>query len=329
MKRVILTVIAVGFLAVSCGGGGGNVNKVQNGVFSSADSTITVGQAFANDARLKGGTWKAYEKDGREIVSYTVKFTPQQINAQRNRDNERPNFAVAHQIFSIKNLGGWEYIFQRLQPFEKEEQQQFKTTFESAYKEAAHTPEISDFFDYLKDYSTYLDPWILERIDSFSSKYGSLGRDNVLSTVMSFITTYNYDSIPSNKGNFNYASYSFKYDSLNYADAPEFETALINSAANYDVQYIIAKEKLENAKKELEGKDIDPLVTVNGGSIAFFFVMDQANKDAFNIGGMYFQEDLTLNFYNNKKVTWELEYTTPNKILEYIYNPKSRGFDFL
>jgi hypothetical protein len=57
--------------------------------------------------------------------------------------------------------------------------------------------------------------------------------------------------------------------------------------------------------------------------------MDQANKDAFNIGGMYFEEDLTLNCYNNKKVTWETEYTTPNKILEYIYNPKSRGFDFL
>jgi len=328
MKRAIWAVIAVGFLAVSCGGGGGNINKVKNGVFPDADSTITVGQAFANDATLKGGEWKAYNNEGREIVSYTVKFSPQQINAQRNRDNERPNFAVARQIFTLKNLGGWDYIFQRLQPLEKEEQQQFKVAFDPAYEKATFTPQLTDFFNARTEYSKYFDPWIMEHLDSFSyvGSGNLVDRDYIIGKTLEFIRHYNEYGQDSD-----YAyrrSFKSGYD-INYEGVPEFETALKNTAEKYAEQHRIASEKLEAAKKELESKDIDPLITVNRGSITFFFVMDQANKDAFNIGGMYFEEDLTLNFFNNKKVTWELEYTTPNKILEYIYKPKSRGFDFL
>jgi hypothetical protein len=320
MRRVIVAVFAVGFLAVSCGGG--NVKKVQNGVFKSVDSTITVGQAFANDATLKGGAWKAYKNDGRQIVSYTVKFSPQQINAQRNDNKERPNFAVANQIIRARNFFGWDNIFQRLKPFEKEEQQQFQTTFESAYKEvASSTPQLSDYFTGFADYSIYLDPWIMERLDSFSYGSSPKSKDDIISAINDFIEVHNRSA-------FGYA-YTRFFVYTNYDGISEFETALKNTVANYNESYRIAKEKLENAQEEWESKDIDPLVTVNKGSVAFFFVMDQANKDAFNIGGMYFEEDLTLNFYNNKKVTWEQEYTTPNKILEYIYNPKSRGFDFL
>jgi len=324
MKRVIWAVISIGFLAVSCGGG--NVNKVKNGVFPDIDSTITVGQAFANDATLKGGNWKAYKNEGREIISYTVQFKPSQINALRNRDNERPNFAVANQIFSIKNLIGWDYIFERLQPLEKEEQQQFITVFEPAYEKVAFSYQIEDFFN--EEYSKYFDPWLMEHLDSFSYVHDgtSVERDNVIINTFSFIEAYNKFG-----QNFNSAylrSFGSGY-TVNYSGVPEFETALENTAAKYNELYRIAEEKFETAKKEWESKDIEPLITVNRGSITFFFVMDQANKDAFNIGGMYFEEDLTLNFFNNKKVTWELEYTTPKKILEYIYKPKSRGFDFL
>jgi hypothetical protein len=50
MKGVIVAVFAVGFLAVSCGGG--NIKKVQNGVFADYDNTITVGKAIKNNKYL-------------------------------------------------------------------------------------------------------------------------------------------------------------------------------------------------------------------------------------------------------------------------------------
>jgi hypothetical protein len=287
---------------------------VQNGVFTSVDSTITVGQAFANDATLKGGTWKAYEKDGREIVSYTVKFSPQQINAQRYNDKERPNFAVANHIFSLKNSGGWDYVFKRLQPLEKEEQQQFKTTFESAFEPFRKKPDLE--FD---DYTSYFDPWLIDHLDDFVTNYR-----NKQQSILTFIGVIipNYEKLDNSAG-----WYQYYRDFVNYGfGSPELETALKNSMANFTE--VVVKD-YEARLKEWETTDIKPLVTVNGGSVTFFFIMDQADKDAFNIGGMYFEGDLTLNCFNNKKVTWELEYTTPNKVLEYIYKPNSRGFDFL
>ena len=323
MKKAIWTVIAVGFLAVSCGNG--NIKKVQNGVFPDIDSTITVGQAFANDAILKGGEWKAYEKDGREIVSYTVKFSPQQINAQRNRDNEKPNFAVANQIYRVKNIGGWEYIFERLQPLDKEEQQQFKTAFEPAFEPLRRKPDLESL---LADYSEFLDPWILRNADNFESMWGKDNLDNVIYKCMQVIDA-NYENINNDPQKWYNYWYIFGSSDHNYYQNPEFETALRNSMPKYANVRKDAEERLPAAINAWENTDIKPLVTVNGGSITFFFVMDQADKDAFNIGTMYFEEDLTLNCYNNIDVTWELEYTTPKKILEYIYNPNSRGFDFL
>jgi hypothetical protein len=79
MKRVILVVIAIGFLTVSCGGGGGNIKKVQNGVFSDFDNMITVGKALENNKYLKGGKWKEVEMNGRKYVTYTVKLTGKQV----------------------------------------------------------------------------------------------------------------------------------------------------------------------------------------------------------------------------------------------------------
>ena len=314
MKRVIWVVIAVGFLAVSCGGGGGNINKVKNGVFSSVDSTITVGQAFANDATLKNGKWEAYEKDGREIVSYTVKFSQQQINAMRN--NEKPNFAIADKLFTTKNMVGWDFIFQRLQPLDKEEQQQFKTAFESAFEPLRIKPSLNEA---QKDYTVYFDSWLIDHLDDFVTNY----RNKI--TAVSYlieVISKNYKKMETPD-----VWYEYKQHFVNYGfGSPELETALKNSMVNY--AEVVVKNH-EARLKEWETTDIKPLVTVNGGSIAFFFIMDQADKDAFNVGGLYFEEELTLNCFNNKKVTWELEYTTPNKILEYIYKPASRGFDFL
>ena len=79
MKKVIFAVMVIGFLAVSCGGGGGNIKKVQNGVFSNYDNTITVGKALENNSILKGGKWKAIEMEGRDYVTYTVRMTGDQV----------------------------------------------------------------------------------------------------------------------------------------------------------------------------------------------------------------------------------------------------------
>ena len=81
MKKVILAAIVIGVLAVSCGGGGGNIKKVQKGVFSNYDNTITVGKAIENNSILKGGKWKAIEMEGRDYVTYTVRMTGNQVRA--------------------------------------------------------------------------------------------------------------------------------------------------------------------------------------------------------------------------------------------------------
>jgi hypothetical protein len=105
MKRLILTVFAVGFLAVSCGGWGGNIKKVQNGMFPNYDDTITVGKALENSKFLKDGKWKAVEMGGRNYVTYTVKFTGEQIKGYLQEAEtmisdfkNRYNYWVAYQF---------------------------------------------------------------------------------------------------------------------------------------------------------------------------------------------------------------------------------------
>jgi len=122
MKRVILVVILIGFLVVSCGGG--NIDKVKNGVFSNYDNTITVGKALENNKLLKGGKWKAIEMDGREYVTYTVKLTNEQIQEnikERLSGNKwdynyekNPNHAIAYEFrkalqnYKVKSMSGEE-----------------------------------------------------------------------------------------------------------------------------------------------------------------------------------------------------------------------------
>jgi hypothetical protein len=72
---IIALVAVIGFLTTACGGGGGNIKKVQNGVFPDYDKTITVGKALENNSILKGGKWEAVEMDGRNYVTYTSSLT--------------------------------------------------------------------------------------------------------------------------------------------------------------------------------------------------------------------------------------------------------------
>jgi hypothetical protein len=102
----------VGLLVVSCGGGGGNIKKVQNGIFPDYDNTITVGKALENSKFLKGGKWKAVEMGGRNYVTYTVKFTGEQIKgflqeAETIMANykDRYNYWVAYQFWT--NISKW------------------------------------------------------------------------------------------------------------------------------------------------------------------------------------------------------------------------------
>ncbi|MDR2718384.1 MAG: hypothetical protein LBB89_10025 [Treponema sp.] len=108
MKRVIVAVFVVGFLTVSCGGG--NIKKVQNGVFGNYDNTITVGKAIENNKFLKGGKWKAVEMNGRDIVTYTAKLTGTQvmgfvIESMFESYRSRPNLYITQRF--AENLTRW------------------------------------------------------------------------------------------------------------------------------------------------------------------------------------------------------------------------------
>jgi hypothetical protein len=111
MKKVVLAVIAIGFLAVSCGGGGGNIKKVQNGVFSNYDNTITVGKALENNSLLKGGKWEAIKMDGRDYVTYTVRLTgaqvqellPEALSSANWMYKNKPNLGSATEFRSFLN----------------------------------------------------------------------------------------------------------------------------------------------------------------------------------------------------------------------------------
>ncbi len=50
-----ITVLAVSVMFASCGGGA--INMVKNGVLQ-YDTSITIGNALANNKYLSGGTWK-------------------------------------------------------------------------------------------------------------------------------------------------------------------------------------------------------------------------------------------------------------------------------
>jgi hypothetical protein len=112
-SRSIWAVIAIGFLAVSCGGGGGNIKKVQNGVFNNYDNTITVGKAIENNRILKSGKWKAVEMNGRNYVTYTAKLTRLQAEELIMESStlasykNKPNYGTALAFY--RTLIAWTY----------------------------------------------------------------------------------------------------------------------------------------------------------------------------------------------------------------------------
>jgi|GEM_PF-6388494 len=102
MKRIIWVVISISFLTISCSGDGENIEKVKNGVFSSYDNTITIGNALENNKYLKGGKWKTVEMNGRKYVTYTISLSKTKIQEiylriYSNLDGyeNKPNFASA------------------------------------------------------------------------------------------------------------------------------------------------------------------------------------------------------------------------------------------
>lgn len=110
-KGLVLTVmfgvaLALGLALVGCGGGGGNINKVKNGVFSNYDASITVGKALENNSTMKGGKWAAVKMEGRDYVTYTVKFTPSQVKAFTSED--KPNLENTRQF--LERLRTWNYL---------------------------------------------------------------------------------------------------------------------------------------------------------------------------------------------------------------------------
>jgi len=210
MKRVIWAVIAVGFLVVSCGG---NIKKVQNGVFSNYDNTITIGKALENNKFLKGGKWKAIEMNGRDYVTYTVKLTRSQAEEimtaslpryyENYADQNKPNYVTARAFYNIlRRWSGDAGNAERLAKWTSmsgEEVNQaidiFKVKLDT-YKE----PREAEFYNYSgiiekigesKLNDDFLDPYLHTFIQSdkvtplsqtqIQTYYGSFGQGEVLS----------------------------------------------------------------------------------------------------------------------------------------------------
>jgi hypothetical protein len=180
----------MGFIAASCGGGGGNIKKVQNGVFSSYDNTITVGKALENNSTLKGCKWEALEMDGRDYVTYTVRLTGEQVQAillksfsSNSFYANKPNYGTAMEFYenaltlwfnNVRNAT----VLARLTSMSAEEVSQERDIFKvklDAYEDARRqrSPNRFDFIDFSGVIDSYApNSWNLGKMnDNFIDPY--------------------------------------------------------------------------------------------------------------------------------------------------------------
>jgi len=175
-------------LTASCGGGGGNIKKVQNGVFSSYDNTITVGKALENNSTLRGGKWEALEMDGRDYVTYTVRLTGEQVQAillesSSSVYSNKPNYWTATQFYenslilwfnNVRNAA----VLTRLTSMSAEEVSQARDIFKGkldAYADVQRqrSPNRFDFIDFSGVIDSYAsNSWTLGKMnDNFIDPY--------------------------------------------------------------------------------------------------------------------------------------------------------------
>jgi hypothetical protein len=211
----------MGFLAASCGGGGGNIKKVQNGVFSSYDNTITVGKALENNSILKGGKWGTLEMDGRDYVTYTVRLTGEQVRALLLESfssyymyADKPNYGTATQFYedslilwynNVRNAA----VLTRLTSMSAEEVSQARDIFKvklDAYNQAQtqlRQPNRYDFINFSgvidhhfdsgrvlgKMSDDFIDPFLLTIKGQVTGNYGRVVDSDDLDNWIYYVAT--------------------------------------------------------------------------------------------------------------------------------------------
>jgi len=334
MKRAILVVISIGFLAVSCGGGGGNIKKVQNGVFSNYDNTITVGKALENNNILKGGKWKAVEMNGRNYVTYTASLTDAQIQelllkllANESDYKNKPNYGSATKFYS--NLRRWRgagnaEILAKVTTMSDEEINQAVDIFKAkldAYNQAPKAPRnVTDLY-----YNTpgIRDPYLIKVGELDYEERGGIFSENIKVLVCG---QYNYEELKLEIENGMFTGNAKSYfdgvfGSSKYAKDKDFIDALIRARTKIYDLYFKEKAEYENAKAEYDERqknDIEPMLTIDGYEITISFVMNQ--DDTFAINMMEIYTEVTLKCFNNLKVRFNVANSeNTESILSYIY----------
>ena len=336
MKRAILAVLAVAFVAASCGGdGGGNINKVKNGVFSNYDNTITLGKALENNSTLKGGKWGTVEKEGRNFVTYTVRLTKEQIADLLNKANtQHKNFWAANTFFE-RCLNGWKSrnaeALARLTSMTAEEVNQAHGIFKAALDKRNIAPSSDNYlFQFVEEYKypdryetfrvlkdEYYGPWFLAHEDR-SDFRASMTRTSYFNLIQ-----YGFDS-SHNKGRL------LVQDGMLTDDLLEmYQRWFQSESQNIELQKEIAAtmlrlypeyEKMMEEYETARNNDFDPMLTIDGFEIVLSFVMNQDDTFAPNLMETY--TEITLNCFDNLKVRFMAGGSSNNNaqvILDMIY----------
>jgi len=356
MKKAIITVITIGILAVSCGGGGGNIKKVQNGVFSNYDNTITVGKAIENNRILKGGKWDTLQKDGRDYVIYTVRMTGEQVRAllpeslsSTESYRNKPNLGTASSFYG--NLAFWTRNtgYAEIQTsMSVEEIRQVHNILEAYFDSYNQQPNVDNFFDTsgiiesfnaygpYKMHDDFIDPYlqtIMGKVTDLSFRMLGVINSYTLNEQISRIVTddiwqfVNPPSLQIENGRLTGEAGSLfrrSFTDTNYADNTDLMDALVRTRTKFFDWFIKSLEEYDKAKavyQERQRNDIEPLITIDGHEIILSFVMNQ--DDTFTTNMMESYTEVTLNCFNNLKVRYNAVNTeNPESILNNIY----RGF---
>ena len=345
MKRIIRwslilsLILLMGFIAASCGGGGGNIKKVQNGVFSTYDNTITVGKALENNSVLKGGKWEALEMEGRDYVTYTVRLSGSQLQELLIKSlpsvswyNNKPNYGTAMEFYDT--LSTWMQnarnptILARLTSMSAEEVNQAHSIFKAELDSYNNSPERIDFFDFsgIRDRvgqgyrinDNFIDPYLLT-ITPALVDITPRGRntfpilridrdDRYYDIITESILWSDEPALEIEDGNFTGSTklrFNSRFGNTDYADNTDFLNALIHTRTkfyNWYVEYHLNYESAMAEWRERRNKDIDPLLTIDAYEITLSFVMNQDDTFATNMMESY--TEVTFNCLNNLEVRY-------------------------
>jgi hypothetical protein len=322
-KGLLVIVLVVGFMMLSCGG---NINKVKNGVFSGYDNTITIGNALENNDTLKGGEWGTAKMDGRDYVTYTVKYSNEQIQATLQKyikGNSTPNL-VATRYFFQEDLSPW-YSARtdaRLSQVTSMSPEEVEQAYNIFIRSISH-PQFKDFFDpfeypeILKD--EYYGPYFMEHIDDLDMSWPKGWYTNIVAPAASdyFSPDYNIQNGMLVGDALERYNRIFSGQRENIELQKEIAATMLRLYSEYGS----AQERFKAAEdeyKQIENSDMNPMFTIDSFEIILSFVMNQ--DDTFTINMLESWTELTLNCLDNLKVRFNAEnYRESSNILKIIY----------